>query len=383
MKFCVKYAIFIKQEMNSMHITGIIAEYNPFHNGHRYHIDETKKRTRCDILICVMSPHFVQRGEPAICGKWQRAETAIRNGCDIVIELPFPYALQSAKWFAQGAVRSLQLAGVNDIVFGSEIDDIQTLKRICLIDETDYQDLMAQGLSPVKAYEALYGTMNANDILGLNYIKAMKDTQIQPLSIKRTTSYHDLSLTGNIASATAIRNAFYKGECIDHVTCMASHLSHEHQMNRYYPLIQHLLLTLSPSYLSTLFMMDEGIEHHLIKQAKKYHNYDDFLHACVCRRYTASRIRRTLIHLITQTTKEDINRLPPLDHVRLLAYNAKGKAYLKDKKHDIKIASRFNQIPEAYRKMEWKATQTYAYPLPPQDNAAMMQSELQPPIYVS
>lgn len=366
-----------------MRVTGIITEYNPFHNGHRYHIEQTRKLTNCDVLICVMSPNFVQRGEPAICDKWTRAKTAIMNGCDIVLELPFPFATQSAKQFAQGGVKTLELAGVNNIVFGSEINDIETLKKICAIDESQYLDLMKEGLSPVKAYETIYGTMNANDILGINYIKAMQGTSILPLSIKRTTDYHDDNIQGSIASATAIRKAFYEQHDVESATCMANELQSIHQLKNYYPLIQNLLLTQDSSYLSNLFLMDEGIENQLRKQAQKYHNFEDFLAACISKRYTASKIRRTLIHLINQTTKEDMNTLPELSHIRVLAFNNIGKSYLKQlKEQDVMIASRFNQIPLPYRKMELKATQVYSYPLQADDKQRMMESELQSSIYL-
>lgn len=365
-----------------MHITGIITEYNPFHNGHRYHINKTRKLTNCDVLVCVMSPNFVQRGEPAICDKWLRAKTAVLNGCDIVLELPFAYATQSAKQFAEGAVRTLQLAEVQDIVFGSEIDDIQTLKKISNIDVSQYKDLMEEGLSPVKAYETIYGSMNANDILGLNYIQAMEGTNIIPLSIKRTNDYHEGTINGNIASATAIRNAYHHHQDIHQVTCMAEELQYDHQIHKYYPLIQNLLLTLPPEYLAKLFLMDEGIEHQFIKHARKYHNYDDFLSACTSKRYTASKIRRTLCHLMNQTTKDEMNDLPVLSHIRVLAFNNAGKRYLKEIKKDGLIASRFNQIPEVYRKMELKATQVYAYPLNETEKKRMMESEVQSPIYL-
>lgn len=366
-----------------MHVTGIITEYNPFHNGHRYHIEQTRKLTNCDVLVCVMSSNFVQRGEPAICDKWTRAKTAIQNGCDLVLELPFPFATQSAKQFAQGAVKTLALAGVKNIVFGSEINDIETLKKICAIDESQYKDLMKEGLSPVKAYETIYGTMNANDILGINYIKALQETSIIPLSIKRTNDYHEDIMDGSIASATAIRHAFYQHKDVHQVTCMYDQLQDVHQLKNYYPLIQNLLLTLDTTYLASLFLMDEGIEHQLRKHAQQYQNFDQFLNACVSKRYTASKIRRTLVHLLNQTTKDEMNKLSGVSHIRVLAFNATGKKYLKQlKESDVIIASRFNQMPLDYRKMELKATQVYAYPLAEDKKQAMMESEVQSPIYL-
>ena len=113
-----------------MKIAGIITEYNPLHNGHLYHIQKTRELTNCDLLICVMSGHFVQRGEPTIINKWIRTETALNSGIDLVLELPYPFVVQSAKHFADAAIRILELVGCSDVVFGSESNDIDTLKLI-------------------------------------------------------------------------------------------------------------------------------------------------------------------------------------------------------------------------------------------------------------
>ena len=113
-----------------MQVCGIVTEYNPFHNGHQYHITQARSIRNCDCLIAIMSGNFVQRGEPAIIDKWERAACAVAHGVDIVIELPYPYATQSADIFAQGAIRLLTLANVNHMVFGSECNDIEKLKHL-------------------------------------------------------------------------------------------------------------------------------------------------------------------------------------------------------------------------------------------------------------
>jgi predicted nucleotidyltransferase len=112
-----------------MKITGIVTEYNPFHNGHQFHIEQTRQLTQPDVLIAVMSGHFVQRGEPAICDKWKRTEIALKHGVDLVIELPIAYATQSAQTFAYKSVEILSLAQASDIVFGSESNDLETIKK--------------------------------------------------------------------------------------------------------------------------------------------------------------------------------------------------------------------------------------------------------------
>lgn len=176
-----------------MKVTGIICEYNPFHNGHIHHIKKAREITNCDILVCVMSPNFVQRGEPAIIDKWERAKTAVENGVDIVFELPFIFATQSAAFFAKGAIDCLKLAKVDTIVFGSESNNIKILESISDM-EIDIRNQDEEGLSTAKIYEKLYGKWNANDILGLNYLKEIKDSNITPYTIQRTNHYHDEKL---------------------------------------------------------------------------------------------------------------------------------------------------------------------------------------------
>lgn len=363
-----------------MIVTGIITEYNPFHNGHLYHIQKTKELTNCDLLICVMSGNFVQRGEPAVYDKWKRAKCAIEHGCDIVIELPFAFATQSATQFAKGAVDCLNLAKCDNFVFGSEIDDLDMLKKIVSLPSDMFKDILKEGCSPVKAYEMIYGQFNPNDILGINYLKACTDKTIEPLTIKRTNAYFDTALNNEIASASAIRNAMKENKDISRFTPM-HHIPAQNDLERYYDTIRTLLLTLDGDYLKTLFLMDEGIEQHLIKQAKTAEDFNTFMNLAVCKRYTKAKIQRTLLHLLLQTTKQSINELPELDYLRILAFNSKGKEYLKTLKEDVKIASRFNQIPLAYRNMELKASQVYAMGLDRKEREAFMKSELQPPIY--
>lgn len=362
-----------------MHITGIITEYNPFHKGHAYHIAKTREQTNCDVLIAVMSGNFVQRGEPAIYDKWQRAQAAVQHGCNLVLELPFLYATQSAENFAKGAVTILALAGVQDFVFGSESNDLEQLMRLAEMDTDGMQEFMKAGHSPAASYGMLYGGSGPNDILGINYIRAAKAAGILPHTIQRTNSYHDETLNPAVASASAIRKAILGNHDVKDQTVLNT-AQYAHTLHAYYPLIQALLLTLPPEYLRTLFLMDEGIEYKFIKAAQEHMNLDEFLDACISRRYTRSRIRRTLIHLLHQTTKIQVNSMPDLSYIRVLAYDDTGKSYLRQIRDDVRIASRFNQIPDGYRQMELKAVHVYAYPLSEADKKAAFEQELQPPI---
>lgn len=365
--------------MKFMKAAGIICEYNPFHNGHIHHIEQTRKITGCDVLVCVMSGNFVQRGEPAIIDKWERTRAALTHGVDLMIELPFAYATQSAAFFAQGAVKTLALADVKDIVFGSESNDLRTLGKLAHLDSSSYRDLMEDGLSAAKAYEIIYGKMNPNDILGINYIQAMEPYGITPHCIQRTNEYHDSSLNGHFASASALRMALMNKQKISAYSPMDVSGQPLHTLDEYYPFLQGQLLTLSQEYLNTLFMMDEGMENQLKVHAEKYDKFEDFLQASISKRYSASRIRRTLIHLLHHTTKTDINTLPALAHIRILGFNQKGREYLKElKQHqDLLIASRISQLPLPYRKMELKAAQVYGLSHRRQEQ---VEKELQPPL---
>lgn len=374
---CILWYITFKTGGMLMHASGIICEYNPFHYGHRYHIEKAKEASACEVLVCVMSGNFVQRGEPAIIDKWERARVALSQGVDLILELPIAYATQSAIPFAQGAVDILHIANVQEIVFGSETNDLETLKKLAAIDSNSYRDLMKDGLSCAKAYEIIYGKCNPNDILGINYIKAMTPYKITPLCIQRTNAYHDVQLTDTFASASALRAAIAAHEDITKYTPMTN-LEHPRTLEQDYPYIQRLLLSLSNEYLQTIFLMDEGIEQHLKIQAAKCNDLASFLQAATSKRYPTSRIRRCLLHLMLQTQKKDIDTLPKPSFLRVLGFNSIGQSYLKElKQNDITIASRINQVPLPYRTMEIKAAQMYGRN---EDRKRLVEKELQAPI---
>ena len=196
-----------------MKITGIITEYNPFHNGHLYHLNTAKKVTNCHGIVCIMSGNFVQRGEPAIIDKWKRTEMALLNGVDLVIELPTFYAVSSAEFFAKGAVDILNNIGVVDnIFFGSECGDINLLYKIAEVLTKEPKEFklkikenLKSGVTYAKAREKTLIDIldnedlneilsNSNNILGIEYIKAIikSNSSITPLTMKREGSkYND------------------------------------------------------------------------------------------------------------------------------------------------------------------------------------------------
>lgn len=358
-----------------MNVCGIITEYNPFHNGHQYHLDQARQLTQADLIINVMSTNFVQRGEPAIINKWERAQQAIEAGCDIVIELPTIYATQAAYKFALGAIELLKLAKVHSIVFGSESNDLKTLQHLSTIHVP-----LDKEKSTNQSFQAIRGLHKSNDILGINYLKALQGTSIIPYTIQRTNNYQDEHLAP-IASASAIRKAVFEHQPYAFATPMHQ-LSDCHQMKHYYPYLRNLLLSLSASYLSTLFLMDEGIERHLYKQAMHASDYDTFLQHAITKKYPKTRIQRTLIQLLLQVSKSDAHQLEQLNFIRILAFNDKGRAYLKQIKDEVNIVTRWKDLPKIHQDLELKATCMYASILDEPTRLAYIKKEVQPPIYV-
>ena len=349
-----------------MKVTGIIVEYNPFHNGHIYHIQQARSITDCDVLVAVCSGNFVQRGQPAVIDKWERAKAAVANGVDLVIELPFPFALQSATYFGANAIRLLAMAKADSIVFGSETNNLEELKEISEMSFNidNFRENMKAGYSYPASYGFMADSYGPNDILAISYLRALQNyPDITPYSIKRTNEYDNPELTGTISSAMAIRNALAQGKDISSYTVMADTLNTypEVTMKKLYPYIRTLLLTTPLSQLREIFLMDEGIENHLVKQANSCRDYASFINNATTKRYTTSRIQRTLCHLLVQNTRSFINNLPEYDHLRPLAYNRTGQAYLKHlQEQGVKIVNHFSQIIKPYRELEYKAAVVYS-----------------------
>ena len=366
-----------------MKAAGIVVEYNPFHNGHLYHINKTKEITNCDVLIAVMSGHFVQRGEPALIDKWQRTEAALTHGVDLVIELPYLWCTQSAQQFADGAITLLKLAQVDTVVFGSESNNLEELKEIAeLSTKADYlKEILATGQGFPKAYGLWTQAMEPNDILAVAYLKALEGSDITPIAIQRTTHYHDEKLS-EISSATAIRKAVLSNEDTGCATPMELKEPFV-TLKQFYPYIRMLLSSLSPDYLHSLFLFSEGIENHLRENAMKYDSFEEFMTHSITKRYTRARIQRTLCQLINQITKKEAQDLSPLTSLRVLGFNEKGQKWLKHlRENEVDVASSFAQMPASLRKMELKATNMYASFMTSEQRNALLKKEIAHPIRI-
>ncbi|WP_294531362.1 nucleotidyltransferase [uncultured Fusobacterium sp.] len=330
-----------------MKATGIVVEYNPFHNGHKYHLQKTKELNPNNIIIAVMSGDFVQRGEPSIIDRWTKTKMALANGVDLVIELPVFYSSQSAEIFAKGAVGILEELKCESMVFGSESGKIDELKRISTLQESEeFKIKLKERLKSGDSYPTAHSStmkeilgeseLNSNDILGLEYIKAIRywKSSIIPMTLKREkVGYHDTNIVGDFASATKIREHLKKNEEISSIVTQESfntlkEYSNFTYMENFYPFIRYELIKNSNN-LSDIQDMEIGFENRLLENAIKSINYEEFFKSISNRRYTTGRVQRVLTHtllaLTTNITEEVKKSIP---YVRVLGFNSKGREYL-------------------------------------------------------
>ena len=313
--------------------TAITAEYNPFHNGHKYHIDKSKFVTKADYIISVMSGNYVQRGEPAIFDKWIRTKCALNNGVDIVLELPAFFACCSAEYFASSAVDIMEKTNiVNYISFGTETDNLNELKEFskAVLNENDIfkeklSNYLSQGLSyPAAREKALKNigintpVFSANNILSSEYLKALNklNSKITPVAIKRTDNgYNSMETTENFASATKIRSLFeedmesvkkFVPENIFELlninytngqTVTANNLSH---------ILNYVLRTSSLEELKAILDIREGIENKILKSIQNNYNFKDIAFDIKSKRYSFTGIQRMLLHIILNLKSQDM-----------------------------------------------------------------------------
>jgi len=375
-----------------MKVLGLIVEYNPLHNGHMYHITESKRIVNPDVTIAVMSGHFMQRGEPACTTKWNRTELALANGIDLVIELPYAYSNQAADLFAIGAVSILKHLSATHLVFGSESGDIEALTELAqLMDDARFQESVKKELAKGFSLPSAYAQVNpeltgSNNTLGIQYIRAIKKLAagIIPLTIKRYASdYNDqLPTDDKITSATAIRKMI--DENIDYSSYVPQEIDDEHMhlqnWNQHYKFLRHKLLTTAPSELEKIHDMVEGIENRLVSAAMECSSFTNFMQTVGTKRYTNTRIQRICANVLTSLTKQDIanwNLRGGVSYIRILGFNEKGAAYLRQvkKKIAIPIYSTFEKNGYPMLKHEQKVTAAYAGVYDATDATEIMKKE--------
>ena len=380
-----------------MKVTGIIAEYNPFHQGHAYHLSRARELTGADRILIVMGGNFMQRGEPAIIDKYTRTEMALRNGADLVLELPAASATGSAEYFAEGAVELLDASGVvNELCFGSELGELEPLEKaaeLLLEEPKDYQELLRAELKKGKTFpEARETALSAflpeqsllaspNNILAIEYIKALKrrKSSIRPLTIQRLGSYHGENgqpagaphtVSGNLpesfASASTIRCQLHTLEKQIVTSCeqpafgsLMTALAKELPPSSFgllkdvlladrlvqaedfsLPLHYRLMQAKEPMEFSVYLDVSEELSRRIYSLRQEFTGWNAFLDLVRTRQYTRSRVSRALLHILLDIRQEEV--LPPT-HLRVLGFRREASDLLSE----IKKKSRLPLITKA------------------------------------
>ena len=355
---------------------GIIAEYNPFHNGHLYHLNQIKEKYPDHTIILVMSGNFTERGDVSIIDKWKKTEIAQKAGIDLIVELPFPFATQSADYFSYGAITLLEHLKVEKVVFGSESNNIEDLETIvdCQLNNEDFDKLVKVYSKFGKNYPTALSLAlkdltgkeitTPNDLLGISYIKAIKKNNynIKPETIKRTNLYHEEELNEEISSATAIRKALKENVDIEkHVPDFTiPYLKDLHFIEDYFTLLKYKILT--EDDLSKYQTVDEGIDQLLKKEISNTSSYEELVTKLKSKRYTYNKITRMLLHILCNFTKEKAHQFQDISYIRLLGFNEKGRQYLNSIKKDIQvpIISKINRTKDPMLEFEIQTTKIYS-----------------------
>ena len=327
-----------------MQVCGVICEYNPFHNGHRYQLSRARELSQADFIVCAMSGPFVQRGDAAVCDKWTRAQMALDGGADLVLELPAAFAVRPAQDFAMGGAALLNGLGVvTHLSFGAEDDDLARLYRFAAPETPEESERIRQhldeGLShPAARAKALGEDMPPNVTLAVEYIRAIQKlgSTMQPVPVKRDYSHHDETAHA-MASATAIRLQLAQGNT-DLAHAMppqalqllnASLPSPLPSLSRFSDILMYKLRTADPAALREAYAIPEGLEHRLCAEAVKHCHVDDLLTAVKCKRYPMARLRRLMTQLLLNMTDDLLqqNLLP--DYARVLGFKKSASPLLR------------------------------------------------------
>lgn len=370
-----------------MKIGSIIAEYNPFHNGHKYQIEKYKKEKKISHLVVAMSGNFVQRGAPAIFDKFSRAEMAIAGGADLVIEIPSYFATQTAELYARGAILTLDALGcIDSICFGVEEKDTEKLKEVAEIlvyRKDEYEKLLADFISkknpfPIARQNTIKKIMKvkncnflslSNNILAIEYLKELLrvKSDIETFSIlRKAVSHNSIDSVGIFKSATSIRKELYNAkkifdkvretsekeiksidEIVDsikkYIPTTSKDIIEKNITNKIYPMdsedffdeICYSILR-EENNLAKYFEVNEGIENSIRKKITKSYNLEDIIMELTSARYTSSKVQRTIFNILLGVYKDDmveIRELRVIPYVRVLAFNQRGTQILKEIKN--------------------------------------------------
>jgi predicted nucleotidyltransferase len=359
-----------------MRAVGLITEYNPFHNGHLYHLRRSLELADAEVSVAVMSGHFLQRGEPALVDKWVRAEMALAAGVDVVVELPLPWACSSAPDFARGGVQALTDLGVDAFCFGSESGDLDALQGCAELLAGKY-DIIEKRTSAALRHGVTFPQARAqvladlfpdsdrqeilaspNNILGLAYLRALSQTgsPIVPLTMTRIgAGYHDLEPRDGIARATGIRQRLGDGREVAALVPQGVNQLLQQALDRgmeldeefYYRLLSAQILQ-QPGALRRYWMIEAGLENRLVDAADRATSLEELISAVKARHLTRTRVQRALVAVLLGIETEVAGLLlaAPPAYLHLLAVSERRENFLADRRtlRTIPLIQNFSRI---------------------------------------
>lgn len=344
-----------------MKATGIVVEYNPFHNGHKLHLNKARESTNEDVVIAVMSGSFVQRGEPAILPKWERTKMALAAGVDMVVELPVSFATQHATIFAEESVRILDALHVDSLFFGSEhgvAEDFSVAAKTVVENEATFNQaiqlaLVDKKISYARAYTEAFTTLfgadlldvtKPNNILGFHYALAVQkqNPTISLQTIPRAhAEYHAAEATHDqIASATAIRKLILAGKTeeasrylpVSSIEVLKNYTGPFLSWEDYWPLLKYRLIQASSEELEGIRGVSEGIQNRMQHAATKAQSFSNFIERLKTKRYSNARLQRTALQILLNAKEQ-----PTSPYIRILGMNKTGQKYLSFHKKNISL----------------------------------------------
>ena len=361
------------------------------HLGHIYQINKIKELFPESIIILITNTCFSQRGEINILNKWNKTKLSLDNNIDLVVELPFAYATQSADIFAKGAITILNQLKIDTLVFGSECDNINKIIEIAStqLNNKKYDNLVKEYLKsginyPTALSKALKKTINytikePNDLLAISYIKEIlrNKYKIKPVSIKRTTDYHNKDINKKILNASLIRDMYINNKNITEFIPKNTekYLYPNLSNKKLYNLLKYKIITTKD--LSIYQTVDEGIENRITKIISTTNSWKELVEKIKTKRYTYNKINRMLIHILTNFTKKEAKNIK-IDYIRILGFNQKGKSYLNSIKKKLNIPIITNYKPNFSKLLDLEFRITKIYSLVTNDNILELEYKNKP-----
>lgn len=339
-------------------VVGIVAEYNPFHNGHLYQINKIRVKYKDATIIVVCSSSFTQRGDTSILNKFDKAKVALNNGVNLVVELPYVYSTQSSDIFASAAIKILNYLKVDTICFGTESDSIGDIKKCAItqLDEPKYNEIVREELElgvnyPTALNKALKKLIDIeitepNDLLALSYVKEIIKNQynIEIFNIKRTNDFHDIDSNEMIVSASNIRNKLInnidiKDKVPNDVYKILKNIKFN---NKYFEFLKYKIN--SENDLEKYLDVDEGLSTRIRNSIDKSNSLDELIQNIKTKRYTYNKISRMLNHILCSFTKDERDKTKDIEYIRILGFDEVGQKHLNSIKDnmDIKILNKFD-----------------------------------------